>query len=267
MKERMLCPAMGLFVVKSVRCPRYSCESCPDRHKPRKEDKVRARPKRHKNAGWQVRDPFWDDMNQAWEILRSDEHRSIREAVRGVSYLRDVDRSDLVDAFFYQLASKTGDSEDRISGLVETCIRFLKAVLEGGLVYVFRFGPDSVTWFLDVFGASADRYMTLTPLGALPTACYERRSRNAPQYGRSYLLFIEFLRGTSYKQLGVNESHFVSRYRPQGMLVLLHRIHHLLHGKAEDEWRLQTSIEAALREVTANVPRPVLRRILKRLSA
>jgi len=131
---------------------------------------------------------------------------------------------------------------------------FLKALFD----FTFEMFEDHSMfkkWFVDVFSENAKYYLN-------DWEKYRRKSRKKPDYNRSYKLFIEFiLKGKHYKA----GDHFVERYRPQGIIRLLYKIHNILYWFKEYEDKMIHKKSIEVKDLFKNIPPYFYRRIIQEL--
>lgn len=140
-----------------------------------------------------------------------------------------------------------------IRRMVIANLNFLKALSD--LTFeMFENHSEFKKWFVDMFGENARYYLN-------DWGKYKRNSRNKPDFDRSYKLFIEFLGGKTYKA----GSHFAERYRPQGIIRLLYKIHCVLYWFKDYEDEMIQKMSIKVKELFKGIPPYFYRRIIKEL--
>jgi len=146
--------------------------------------------------------------------------------------------------------------------LILKIIKTLKSELEFAINNLFNDNkvPNAKTWFVDVFKEAPERYLP-------DWKKYQRRSRNQPNFEKSYGIFEKFIKGKSSKELGYGNKYHKLRYEviPQGLIVFLYLIDRRLYKIVDQEKKLLKEKTRQIRDILNAIPNAKAHRLLSAL--
>lgn len=138
---------------------------------------------------------------------------------------------------FYGIPRKDEDKHiEKLNSFILGQIKILQENLRlgmGGLYIAYKIGriPQAMTWLVDVFGETLGLYLWHWKQ-------HKRKSKNMPDFKKSYGIFLKYIKGSTSKELGFTGNTYRQlRYEiiPQGIIWLLYMIHSCLYGPIERE--------------------------------
>lgn len=134
----------------------------------------------------------------------------------------------------YDKYFKDPETKQRVSDInssVLACIKYLKDALSY-IPILIKEKPYTKKWVIDVFGDITIKHYMPDLISS------KRKSYNLPNFYSNYKKFIKFINGATSKELGYTSKTyhcFTDSIAPQGIIVLLQKIHELLYGEIDRE--------------------------------
>lgn len=211
----------------------------------------------------QTRGPKWVIAGQALDaIIRLKQNRTDELAVLCKAYWVEHGMTD----YYFYICDLYGITPDRLSepDVQEDLKR--KDEWAGQFVESLRKTSETIcsylddhkakVWIVDVFGESAARYIK-------DWQRYRRQSHNRPNYKKSFDRLVAFLRGKSAAKAGVVDyPKFYREVGPQGLVVLLKKIHRILYFYSEWEGRIMREKISQINCLFEALPRSLYRMTL-----